>query len=265
MTGVISITTDFGHKGPFVAVMKAVILSRCPSASIVDFTHEIPVHWPPEAGFWLSRGYHYFPTGTVHIAVVDPGVGTEREILLASIHGHHFLAPDNGLLAPLLEAGGDAAVFRLDWLKVSTMLGLGKPSSTFHGRDIFAPIAAEICGGRLAVENCGTATNSWTPSQLDPPLTAAQRVSGTVITVDTFGNLITNIDAADIQHINDPVVRIGGHSYPLKLTYGQVVPGVYLALINSFNVVEIARSEGSATDGLGLERGAPVVVERATR
>ena len=140
-SGVITITTDFGHKGPFGAVMTGVIVSRFPAARVIDLAHDIPAHWPPEAGFWLSRAYRYFPTGTVHIAIVDPGVGTEREILVAERDGHVFMAPDNGLLAPLLEEAG-----RICRLRTEALAGFGidAPSLTFHGRDIFAPLAAEL-------------------------------------------------------------------------------------------------------------------------
>ena len=103
-SGVITMTTDFGHKGPFAGVMRGVIISRFPAAKVIDLAHDIPAHWPPEAGFWLSRSYEYFPEGTVHVAIVDPGVGTEREIIVASRNGHVFMAPDNGLLAPVLTA-----------------------------------------------------------------------------------------------------------------------------------------------------------------
>ena len=108
-SGVITITTDFGHQGPFVGVMKGCILSRFPAARIVDLTHEIVVHWPAEAGFWLARAYRYFPAGTVHIAVVDPGVGTSRDIIVVSAGGHLFFAPDNGLLAPIVAQHAGAA------------------------------------------------------------------------------------------------------------------------------------------------------------
>jgi len=103
LSGVITITTDFGHKGPFAAVMRGVILSRNPNAHVIDLAHDIPPQWPPEAGFWISRAYQYFPRGTIHMAIVDPGVGTEREILLVEYDHHIFMAPDNGLLAPLLD------------------------------------------------------------------------------------------------------------------------------------------------------------------
>ena len=102
-SGVITITTDFGHKGPFAAVMKGVILDRFPAARIVDLIHEIPPQWPPEAGFWVNLCYGYFPRGTVHLAIVDPGVGTGRDILIVEHDGHWFMAPDNGLLTPTLK------------------------------------------------------------------------------------------------------------------------------------------------------------------
>src|SRR6478752_5478465 len=109
-SGVITITTDFGHQGPFVGVMKGRILTRFAEAKIVDLTHEIVVHWPAEAGFWLARSFEYFPAGTVHVAVVDPGVGTSRDIVAVSAEGHVFLAPDNGLLAPIVTRHSDAKV-----------------------------------------------------------------------------------------------------------------------------------------------------------
>ncbi len=113
MSGVITITTDFGHQGPFVGVMKGVMLSRMPQARIIDLTHEIVVHWPAEAGFWLARSFGYFPQGTVHVAVVDPGVGTSREIIAVTANGHVFLAPDNGLLAPVVGRNPGASIVKL--------------------------------------------------------------------------------------------------------------------------------------------------------
>ena len=136
-SGVITITTDFGHKGPFAAVMKGVILSRFPDARIIDLAHDIPAQWPPEAGFWVSRCYEYFPRGTVHLAIVDPGVGTERDILIIEHDGHYFMAPDNGLLARMLDMMSNASVFTLD-NKALHGLGLPEPSMTFHGASIIA-------------------------------------------------------------------------------------------------------------------------------
>src|SRR5205807_947247 len=184
-SGVITITTDFGHQGPFVGVMKGCMLARFPAARIIDLTHEIVVHWPAEAGFWLARAFGYFPAGTVHVAVVDPGVGTSRSIV---------------------------------------------------------------------------AVRAW----VEDPAVEPRSVTGVVISIDHFGNLITNIDAALIERFRLPLVHAGNHSFPLLRTYGDSRPGEYLALVNSFGVVEIARAENSAAEGLGLSRGAPVVVRDRT-
>lgn len=258
-SGVITITTDFGHKGPFAGVMKGVILTRFPQASIVDLGHDIPAHWPPEAGFWMSRAYLYFPAGTVHVGIVDPGVGTERQILVAEYDGHVFMAPDNGLLDPVLSMPEPATVRRLDVGKLQ-QLGMSTPSLTFHGRDIFAPIAAEIATGRLSPADVGPLSDDWTPGWLDEPDASATKVSGVVITIDAFGNLISNIDQTLVAPMRNPIANLAGHDFEMQPTYGRVQPGEYLALINSFGVLEIARAEGSAAEGLGSERGAPVVV-----
>jgi len=261
--GVITITTDFGHQGPFVGVMKGCILKRFPQARIVDLTHEIVVHWPAEAGFWLARAFSYFPPGTVHLAVVDPGVGTSRQIIAVRAGGHYFVAPDNGLLAPVVSRAGDALIVRVGVPELAR-LGVQRPSATFHGRDIFAPIAAELAAGRCRVRELGETVSSIVPSWVDEPSVEARSVSGVVITIDHFGNLITNIDAALIERFRLPLVHAGNHSFPLLRTYGDTHPGEYLALVNSFGVVEIARSQNNAAEGLGLSRGAPVVVRDRT-
>lgn len=256
-SGVITITTDFGHKGPFAGVMQGVILKHFANASIVDLAHDIPAHWPPEAGFWIDRSYAYFPDGTIHIAIVDPGVGTEREIIIAEYDGHVFIAPDNGLLAPVLEKAD--AVYHLDTDKLGA-LGISSPSATFHGRDIFAPLAAEMAAGRLKPAEIGNKTNQWTPGWIDEPEVQPGRVSGIIVTVDAFGNLISNIDKSLIESFTKPVAHMAGHDFELKTTYGRAEPGTYLALINSFGVLEIARAEGNAAESLGSERGAPITV-----
>jgi S-adenosylmethionine hydrolase len=257
--GVITITTDFGHQGPFVATMKGRMLTRFPAARIVDLTHEILVHWPAEAGFWLARAWRYFPDGTVHAAVVDPGVGTRRDIIAVELGGHAFLAPDNGLLAPVIASDPSARVWRLASRPLERF-GLGTPSATFHGRDIFAPLAAELAAGHAAPADLGEETREYVPSWVDEPEVVGQTVRGTVITLDHFGNLITNIDQELLRRFARPVVHAGSHRFVLHRTYGDVQPGDYLALVNSFGVIEIARAEQSAAQGLGLERGAPVTV-----
>ena len=262
-SGVITITTDFGHQGPFVGVMKGAILRRFPAARIVDLTHEILVHWPAEAGFWLARAYGYFPEGTVHLAVVDPGVGTARNIIAVRAGGHAFLAPDNGLLAAIVTRTQGALIVRLGVAELEK-LGVHHPSATFHGRDIFAPVAAELAAGRATIETLGERVDTLVPAWVEDPEVEPRSVTGVVISIDHFGNLITNIDAPLIERFRLPLVHAGNHSFPLLRTYGDTHPGEYLALVNSFGVIEIARAEGSASDGLGLSRGAPVVVRDRT-
>ena len=258
-SGIITLTTDFGHHDPFVGVMKGQILTRLPDAKVIDLTHEILVHWPAEAGFWLARSYRYFPRGSVHLAVVDPGVGTQRDIVILEGDGHIFLAPDNGLLASVFTRMSGARIHRLDLTHLS-YLGITSPSATFHGRDIFAPLAAEIAAGRCRPATLGPEIKELVPAWVDEPEVAAGHVSGVVITVDHFGNLITNIDADAVRTLRHPRIRTGAHEFELRRTYGDKQPGEYLALINAFGVVEIARAEQSAAAGLGLGRGAPVTV-----
>ncbi|MCA9692441.1 MAG: SAM-dependent chlorinase/fluorinase [Nannocystaceae bacterium] len=261
-SGVLTLTTDLGARGPFVATVKGTILSRFAGARIIDLTHEVPVQWPAEAGFWLSHAYRYFPRGTVHVSIVDPGVGTDREIIAGVHDGHAFIAPDNGQLAPIL---GDVvgqrhtAIHRVDPGRLAHF-GIRSPSATFHGRDIIAPLAADLAAGALELADLGPQTAEIVPSWVEAPSVAGNRVAGVVITVDSFGNLYTNIDARHVRALKQPTVHVGGHDMPLVRTYGEVTPGEYLALINSFGVLEIARAEQDAAYGLGVSRGAPVIV-----
>jgi S-adenosyl-L-methionine hydrolase (adenosine-forming) len=258
-SGVITLTTDFGQQGPFVATMKGAILMSFVDAKIIDVTHEVPVYWPAEAGFWLARAFRYFPRGSLHVAVVDPGVGTERDIVAVVTEGHLFIAPDNGLLAPIVARASDARIFRLD-AKGMAAAGVSAPSATFHGRDIFAPVAAALAQARLRPTALGPAISEIVPAWVDDPVDSGTSVAGVVMTVDHFGNLITNIDAPLIRRFGHAVVHAGGQKFPLRRTYGDVRPGEFLALVNSFGVVEIARAEQSAAEALGLGRGAPVLV-----
>ncbi|HTT43931.1 MAG TPA: SAM-dependent chlorinase/fluorinase [Steroidobacteraceae bacterium] len=262
-SGVITITTDFGHQGPFVGVMKGAILTRFAGACLIDLTHEVLVHWPAEAGFWLSHAYRYFPPGTVHVAVVDPGVGTSRAILVVQAEEHLFLAPDNGLLAPLVGRARAPRIVRLSSQGLAR-LNIQRVSATFHGRDIFAPVAAELAAGRVTLEALGEAVTSIVPSWVEEPSVEARSVTGVIITQDHFGNLITNIPGNLIERFRLPLVHAGNHALPLLRTYGDTRPGEYLALVNSFGVIEIARAEGSAAEALGLGRGAPIIVRDRT-
>ena len=246
--------------------MKGAILTRFPEARLIDLTHEILVHWPAEAGFWLARAYRYFPPGTVHVAVVDPGVGTSRDIVAVRAAGHLFLAPDNGLLAPVVSRVRDARDRAPRRPARLARLGIQRPSATFHGRDIFAPVAAELAAGRVPCESisaraCRTA-GALLGGGPDGGTTQRQRASSSRwITSATSSPTST---ATLIERFRLPLVHAGNHSFPMLRTYGETRPGEYLALVNSFGVIEIARAEGSAAEGLGLSRGAPVVVRDRT-
>jgi len=200
---VITLTTDFGHKGPFVATMKGVMLTAFPDAKIVDLTHETAAHFPSEAGFWLTRSYRYFPRGTTHVGVVDPGVGTDRNILALVCDGHAFVAPDNGLLAPLAEREG-VRVHAVD-LRKPDRFGIGSISATFHGRDILAPLGAALASGRLHPADLGPVATSIVPTLIDEPTVSPGRVSGVVVAVDDFGNLMTNICSAHVKKLQAQV------------------------------------------------------------
>jgi S-adenosyl-L-methionine hydrolase (adenosine-forming) len=259
-SGVVTLTTDFGLEDPFVGVMKGRILARFPAARLVDLTHAIPPQRPAEAGFWLARCFEYFPPGTVHVAVVDPGVGTDRAIVCAEACGHALIAPDNGLLAPVVARSAQAQIYEL---AASTLeaAGIRAVSATFHGRDIFAPIAAELAAGRLAPASLGEQRPRLAQAPSAPCAgEAGQPVSGRVVTIDHFGNLITDIDSERLAGLRDPHVTIAGHIVPYRRTYGEARRGELLALMNAFDALEIAEAQGSAAATLRVERGAPVLV-----
>ncbi|MGR8946788.1 MAG: SAM hydrolase/SAM-dependent halogenase family protein [Gammaproteobacteria bacterium] len=258
-SGVVTLTTDFGHRGSFIGVMKGVMLTRAPSLKIVDLTHEVLVHWPAEAGFWLHRSFGYFPPGTVHLAVVDPGVGTDRSVLVVEAAGHVFIGPDNGLLAEVIESY-DSKTIRVSEAALKKF-ALANISATFHGRDIFAPIAAEIASGKIQISDLGVEVSDYIPSLIDPPEMMGGQVRGVVITSDNFGNLITNIEANLTQLFKAPRIHAGGHKISVSRTYGDVSPGELLCLINSSGVLEIACAEQSAEEALNIGRGSPVVVD----
>jgi S-adenosyl-L-methionine hydrolase (adenosine-forming) len=250
-SGVITLLTDFGLSDPFVGVMTGAIISRFPAARVIDLCHGIEAQAITQAAFWLERCFPWFPPGTVHVAVVDPGVGSERRILAAALLGHYFLVPDNGLLAERLLQSRDARVYAVDLPR----LGLPPASATFHGRDVFAPLAAALASGAQSLERLGTPAQAR-PCQLAAPVARDGRVMGEVVSVDRFGNLITNLDAEWLPraiHVN-----LAGLQVPLGRTYSDALPGHLLALLNSFGVIEVAEREGSAQRRLGLSRGAPV-------
>jgi S-adenosylmethionine hydrolase len=254
----VKLSTDFGSREPLVCIMKGVMLAHSAELRFIDMAHEVSPFQPVEAGFWLAGALRYFPPGTLHVAVVDPGVGTSRDLVVAFSGDQALLAPDNGLLAPLAARDKLDRIIRVDNTRL-VQFGVSDVSATFHGRDIFAPLAAAIASGRCDPADVGTEVTSL--NQSGWPATAARSdggIAGVIVAVDRFGNLISNIDAAAVVALPAPTILIGGLLLPMRRTYGDALSGEYLGLINSFEVLEVARARGSAAQGLNLAVGAPI-------
>ena len=241
----ITLLTDFGAGSGYPAQMKGVILAARPDARIVDITHEVPQFDILAGALLLEASARWFPAEAVHVAVVDPGVGTARRaICVVDGAGRRYLGPDNGIFTPFLD--GDGA--RVVQLANPTMVPQGL-SATFHGRDLFAPVAAWLAAGG-AVDALGPTIGDpvrlpWPVAQRD-----GQVVHGEVVWADTFGNLVTSIRAADLGGAT-PLVEVAGHEARFVRTYGDGAPGDLLALIGSGGRLEIAVREGSAERVLG--------------
>jgi S-adenosylmethionine hydrolase len=256
--GLITLTTDFGWREPFVGIMKGVMLARAPHLRFIDMAHEVSAFQPIEAGFWMSRAVKYFAPGTLHVAVIDPGVGTPRDLVIALAAKQAIIAPDNGLLAPLAARGGIDRIIRIELTRL-VQYGVSDISATFHGRDIFAPLAAEIAAGRCDPADLGDQVSSLDMSGWPATRPRADGgIEGVIVAIDRFGNLISNVEAGAVMALDHPTVYVAGLSLPLKRTYGEAEAGEYLGLINSFEVLEVARARGSAAKGLGLANGTPI-------
>jgi S-adenosyl-L-methionine hydrolase (adenosine-forming) len=256
---VITLTTDFGLRDPYVAEMKAAILGITRVVHIVDVTHEVQRHDVVEGALALEAAAPHFPAGTVHLAVVDPGVGTARRGLALAAGDSVFVGPDNGLFTPFLEPGAwDAVELAAEEFRRPRV------SRTFHGRDVFAPAAAHLaCGlplGRLGPRVTDPVRLTW-PEVRE----VSGTIAGAVVHVDRFGNLVTSIHARAIETLGaDVSVRIAGRAVPLVGTYGDLAPGGVGAVVGSSNRLEIAVREGSAAVRLRARRGTPVLVSRTT-
>ena len=258
---VITLLTDFGLVDEYVASMKGVLLSRVPEAAIVDISHDLPHGDFRQAALLLQRTFPYFPPGTVNLAVVDPGVGTAREILAVKARGQFFVAPDNGLLSPLLRPGKDVVVHHV----TNSDLFLPKRSTTFHGRDIMAPVAAGLACG-LDISETGEQVLPSRCVILDEPQcrVEASRISGEVIRGDRFGNLCTNIPRSAFIRIPDPgsvSIEIEGYRIEgISMAYGDQQAGTLVALFESHDLLEIGVTKGSAAQRTGGAAGTAVTV-----
>jgi S-adenosylmethionine hydrolase len=259
----ITLTTDFGDASPYVAAMKGVILGIHPQARLLDLTHHIPPQQLRHTAFFLSHAVPSFPRGVIHVVVVDPGVGSERALLYVDVGGHRLLVPDNGCWTPLADRlARPPAVRRL----AESRYWRPSVSTTFHGRDILAPTAGWLSRG-LDPAVLGPPVTDWMRLDLPAPILRPDRVSGEIVFVDQFGNLITNISAEALAGLGGRPVRlaIGGQEVAgLARTYAEVPPGTLLALISSGGLLEVAVNHGSAAERLHLGIGAPVLVTVVT-
>lgn len=262
---IITLLSDFGLSDVYVGVMKGVIAQINPSLNVVDLTHKIPPQNIAAASFNLMNAYPYFPMGTVHIAVVDPGVGSQRKAIALQLDRGFLVGPDNGLFSGVLQQNPVVTAVELTnskYWQTST------PSTTFHGRDIFASTGAHLANG-VPLEQLGSSINPTTLVKLafPKPTLTATRIVGCIQYIDHFGNLVTNIHATDIQGKNW-TVAIGdrtawaspNHLIPASLTYSNSQVGEIIALIGSHGWLEIAINGGSAQSQLQLDWGARVEI-----
>jgi S-adenosylmethionine hydrolase len=257
----ITLTTDFGEGSPYVAAMKGVILSINPRARPLDLSHALGPQDLRQAAFFLRSALPYFPPGTLHVVVVDPGVGTERAALYVEVAGQRLLVPDNGCWTELSRGAGEPPrVLRLSepaywWPTVS---------ATFHGRDVFAPAAAHLSLG-VAPERLGLPLPDWVRLELPQAVLSGDLLVGEVLFVDHFGNLITNIpgDAYAAMTRGPLRITVAHHEVLRRVrTYGEAEPGTPVALISSGGTLEVAIVQGNAAHALGVGPGVEVCLRR---
>jgi S-adenosylmethionine hydrolase len=247
---IVTLLTDFGDEDGFVGAMRGVLLSRAPGATLADIAHHVPAGDVAKAARVLRRAAPCFPTGTVHLVVVDPGVGSARRPLALRAGGHLFVGPDNGVLVPAAERlGGVEAAHVL----TERALWRGTPSATFHGRDIFAPVAGALAAG-VPLEAVGPAVDDWIrPAQPAPGFDRGVW-RGQVVEVDRYGNLITDLPGSLAGR-----VLIGGAALDgPAASYSAVATGDLVLVVGSEGTLEVAVRDGSAAARLGVRAGAPV-------
>lgn len=251
---IISLLTDFGNKDGFVGTMKGVIWGICPTAQIADISHEIPPQNIQEGAIALWRAAPFFPAGTVHIAVVDPGVGTIRRPIAAQLGSQFYVGPDNGIFTPLIE---DARKFNLETRYVTLdqpRFWLQHVSRTFHGRDVFAPAGAYLADG-VKLDEMGTPFTDPVLLPLSKPERTADGFNAHIALIDVFGNCATDLPWSEVAgrhlliRIKDYVIR------GLSPSYGHHQPGELIAMVDSEDHIEVAVVNGSAAKTLGAQVG----------
>ena len=259
---IVTLLTDFGSRDGYVGAMKGVILSRCPDATLVDLAHEIAPGDVAGAGFALAAAAPHFPPGTVHVAVVDPGVGTARRGLALALGGQLFVGPDNGIFGVALDDAPDAPLEARS-LENAT-LWRAPVSAVFHGRDVFAPVAAHLAsGGALEAVGPALARDALVRLAASEPEGSGGALRGRIVHVDRFGNLLTNVRLAPGAAARG-AVEIAGRTLAVVATYGDAPSGALVALVGSTGRLEIAVNGGSAAGVLGASVGG-VLLFRAPR
>ena len=253
---IITLTTDFGLADHYAGVMKGVILGICPRARIVDLSHEIPPYDVGQAGYVIEAAWRYFPRKTVHIVVVDPGVGSARRPILVEAGGQYFIGPDNGVLAPVYTA--EKSKVRL----ISEQkYFLESVSRTFHGRDVFAPVAAHVAGGVPPARAGKLIEDYFRPASQKPYQSGKHRWNGAVLRMDRFGNLITNFEVSafpDLERRDFTMIIGPVETSVLVRSYTECGPGELFVIAGSSGYYEVSVNQGSAAGQIRCQVGAPV-------
>ncbi|MGM0428455.1 MAG: SAM hydrolase/SAM-dependent halogenase family protein, partial [Thermodesulfobacteriota bacterium] len=251
-TGIITLTTDFGLIDPYVGAMKGVILSINPRVRIIDISHQVGAGDIEAAARLLKETYSFFPTGSIHLGVVDPGVGSSRRAIGVYAQGHLFVGPDNGLFWPILSQDPDAQIIHL----TKSVYFRPQVSHTFHGRDLFAPVAAHLSAG-VDLHRMGELISDPAALNSHAPQLKEDTLTGHVTTIDHFGNLITDIGEDALTEFlrgRRPLINLGELSIrTLHQQYADVPPGHPLALVSSSGYLEIAVNQGRADHDLGVD------------
>ena len=258
---VIALLTDFGIQNHYVGAMRGTILTICPDATLVDITHDVAPQDVPGAAFELGAAFRYFPPDTIFLAVVDPGVGSARKALAAAAGGYRFVAPDNGLLTRVFREATPALVVEI----TERRYALPIISRTFEGRDRFAPAAAWLATG-VTLTGLGGPVTEWQTLDLPTPTVTERGITGHVVRVDRFGNLVTSFPRDLVDALREgggfQIAAAGHRIGALVGTYAEAEPGATCALIGSSDDLEIAVIGGSAAARLGIGCGAVVTLTR---
>ncbi len=254
----ITLTTDFGYRDPFVGIMKGVIAGINANARVIDLSHDIPPQDIMAGALVLRHSVPYFPRGTIHVAVIDPGVGGARRPLLIECDGNYFVGPDNGVLSLALAGKPPARITHLS----NSAYHLQPVSTTFHGRDIFAPVAAYLSLGVAAVA-FGDPVDGFLRLKLPEALRAGRRICGEILYIDSFGNLFTNISERDLTGLTADKMVISLRDATIRglaSHYAAAAEGELVALVNSWGFLEIALYKGSARQRTAAQIGDKVEV-----